>query len=107
MPRIASGAIIFAAFAALCALALPRGLADLRAFEARVLFNSWEAKRRQPSAEEWSAANRRLQEARALDPGQPNYLEDIARLHELRALPLKAGDAPVQAELRQSERPGR
>jgi hypothetical protein len=100
--RIAYGAIVLAALAALCALALPRGLADLRAFEARVLFKSLEAKRRQPSAEEWAAARSRLQEARDLDPGQPNYLEDIARLHELRALPLKAGDALAQSDLREA-----
>lgn len=102
MARIAYGAIVLAALAALCALALPRGLADLRAFEARVLFKSLEAKRRQPSAEEWAAARSRLQEARDLDPGQPNYLEDIARLHELRALPLKAGDALAQSDLREA-----
>ena len=81
---------------------MPRGLADLRGFEARVLFKSWEAKRRQPSVEEWTYARSRLHEARALDPGQPNYLEDIARLYEYRALPLKAGDAVAQGYLRQA-----
>jgi hypothetical protein len=100
--RIACGAVILAALAALCALALPRGLADLRAFEARVIVKSWEAKRRQPSVEEWTYARSRLHEARELDPGQPNYLEDVARLYELRALPLKAGDALAQGYLRQA-----
>lgn len=81
---------------------MPRGLADLRGFEVRVLVNSWEAKRRQPSAEEWNFARGRLDEARALDPGQPNYLEDIAHLYEYRALPLKPGDALAQGYLRQA-----
>jgi predicted Zn-dependent protease len=81
---------------------LPRGLADLRGFEVRVLVNSWEAKRRQPSVEEWNFARSRLNEARELDPGQPNYLEDIARLYEYRALPLKPNDALAQGYLRQA-----
>ena len=102
MPRNARGAVFLAALAALCALALPRGLADLRAFEARSLYRSWELKHRQPSVEEWTLAHSRLREARELDPGQPNYLEDIARLYEVRALPLKAGDALAQEYLRQA-----
>lgn len=93
MARIAGGGIFLLALAALCALALPRGLADLRAFEARMLFQSWESGRRQPSSEEWNLARGRLQEARELDPRQPNFLEDIARLDELRALSHKGGDA--------------
>lgn len=43
-----------------------------------------------------------LREAHALDPAQPNYLEDIARLYEYRARPLKAGDALAQGYLRQA-----
>ena len=102
MIRIAGGVAGLAVLGMLCALALPRGLADLRAFEARMLFRSWESARRQPSAGELALAHKLLQEARALDPGQPNFLEDIARLDELRALPLKAGDASAQASLRQA-----
>jgi len=102
MTRIASGIAILASLGMLCALALPRGLADLRAFEARMLFQSWESARRQPSAGELAIAQSLLQEARALDPRHPNYLEDIARLDELRVLPLKAGDVSAQAYLRQA-----
>ena len=102
MARIACGALVLAALAWLCALALPRGLADLRAFEARMLFKSWTAGRRQPAQEEWDLARALLRGARELDPGQPNYLEDIARLHELRAAPSKAGEAPAQDHLRQA-----
>ncbi len=105
MPKIARGAILLAALASLsllCALALPRGLADLRALEARLLFMSWETARRHPSHEEWTLAQRRLREARELDPGRPNYLEDMARLYELRALPLKAGDTRALEDLRRA-----
>lgn len=102
MLRFAIGGVILAVLGALAVLAVPRGLADLRAFEARSLFKSWEQKRRQPSADEWSLARSRLREAHELDPGQPNYLEDIARLYERRALPLKAGDPLSQDNLRQA-----
>jgi hypothetical protein len=100
MRRIARGAIALAALAALCALALPRGFADLRAFEARVAVRSWEAKRRPPTTEEWNGAHELLAEARQLDAGHPAFLEDMARLHELRALPLKPDDAHAREELR-------
>ena len=56
MIRIAGGSLILAVLGLLCALALPRGLADLRAFEARMLFQAWETARRQPSAGEWTLA---------------------------------------------------
>ena len=85
MTRIAIGAVSIAALVALCALALPRGLADLRAFEVRMFFKSWETKRREPTAEEWTLALGKIQEARDLDPGQPNYHEDIARLYQFPA----------------------
>jgi len=100
--RAATGLAAIAGLAALCALALPRGLADLRALEARILFNSWETARRLPSSEEWTLARSRLREARALDPGRPDFLEDIARLHELRARPIKEGDTLARADLRQA-----
>lgn len=102
MARFACGALVLAALAWLCALALPRGLADLQAFEARVLFRSWTTGRRQPAQEEWNLARALLRDARELDPGQPSYLEDIARLHELRAAPPKAGDTPAKDHLRQA-----
>ena len=66
------------------------------------MYESWESKRRQPSVEEWTLARSRLREARVLEPGQPGYLEDIGRLYELRARPLKASDALAQGYLRQA-----
>ena len=85
MTRIAIGAVSIAALVALCALALPRGLADLRAFEARMFFKSWETKRRQPTDAEWALARGLLQEALELDAGQPNFPEDMARLYQFPA----------------------
>jgi hypothetical protein len=100
--RIATGGVVLAVLGLFCALALPRGLADLRAFEARMLSRSWETARRRPSPEELELTDSRLQEAHALDPRQPNYLEDIARLDELRAQPLEPGDAAAQGYLREA-----
>jgi len=84
MTRIARGALCLSTLGVLLALALPRGLADLYGYEARVEYNAWEAKRRPPTEEEWSSARDHLGDAQALDPGHPAYREDIARLYELR-----------------------
>jgi len=43
-----------------------------------------------------------LREAHERDPRQPNYLEDLARLYEYRALPLSAGDPLAQEYLRRA-----
>ena len=58
--------------------------------------------RRQPSNEEWTHARALLREARELDPRQPNFLEGIVQLYELRALPLEPGDTLAQGYLRQA-----
>jgi hypothetical protein len=98
--RAGAALCALAALGALCALALPRGLADLRALEARLMLTAWQAVRGAPTAEEWTFAYERLRAARELDPGQPAYLEDTARLHELRALGFAAGDARAAGDLR-------
>jgi hypothetical protein len=100
MPRILRGAIFLAVLGVLLGLVLPRGLADLHGFEAREAYKAWEARRRAPTDEEWTSARDLLRDAQALDPGHPAYREDIARLHELRAAPLKPGDALAQDDLR-------
>jgi len=69
-------------------LALPRGLADLRAFEARTLMLRFESARRPPATADWTRARESLREANALDPRQPAYVESIGRLYHARALPL-------------------
>lgn len=86
------GAAVLAALTALSALAVPRGLADLRAFEARSLIQGWELNRRTPSTADWTRARARLGEARALDPGQPEYAEESGRLYLARALRLPPGE---------------
>lgn len=80
---------------------MPRGLADLRAFEARRLIEGWESSRRAPSSADWTSARERLREARALDPGQPAYAEDMARLYVGRALQLPRGEALAKDYARQ------
>jgi hypothetical protein len=97
VPRIVRGTIGLAVLAVLLALALPRGLADVYGFEARVAYNAWEAKRRPPTEEEWTSARNQLGDA-----GHPAYREDIARLYELRASPIDAGDALAQGYLREA-----
>lgn len=80
---------------------MPRGLADLRAFEARNLVNGWELSRRAPSTADWTSARARLSEARALDPGHPAYVEDIGRLYLGRALQLPPAEALAKDYARQ------
>lgn len=63
---------------------------------------NWEGKKRRPSAAEWVAVRERLDAARALDPYQPAWAEDLARLYELRALPLPAADPLAREYLRQA-----
>ena len=82
--RILFGSFVIALLAALSTVALPLGRADLRAFEARSLMQSWSAKERVPSAAEWSQARDALMTAHRLDSAQPAYLEDLGRLYEAR-----------------------
>jgi len=96
-----AGGAILAALAALSALALPRGLADLRAFEARNLIQGWELQRRAPSTADWTRARARLSEARALDPGHPAYAEETGRLYLARALQLPPAEALARDYARQ------
>ena len=83
-------------------LALPRGLADLRAFEARSLIADAESRRRDPSPAEWTRALEHLGEARALDPGQPEYAEETGLLYQARALRLPPADSMTRNYARQA-----
>ena len=87
---------------ALCALALPLGRADLHGFDARSLMRSWDASRRPALAAEWTRARESLRAAHALDPRQPAYLEDLARLYEERARGLPASDPLAREYLREA-----
>lgn len=100
--RILIGALALCALAALIAAALPRGAADLYAFEARDLLRAWETRRAPAPRAEWENAQARLLEAHALDPRHPGYLEDLARLHEYRALRSPDGRAQALEDFRRT-----
>jgi hypothetical protein len=87
---------------ALCALALPLGRADLYGFDARSLMRSWDLHKRPAPAAEWTRARESLRAAHALDPRQPAYLEDLARLNEERTRRLPASDPLVREYLREA-----
>jgi len=63
---------------------------------------SWDAKKRPAPAAEWTRARESLRAAQALDPRQPAYLEDLARLYEQRARGLPAGDRLAREYLREA-----
>lgn len=63
---------------------------------------SWDSNRRPAPAAEWARARESLRAAHALDPRQPAYLEDLARLYEERARGLPAGDALAREYLREA-----
>lgn len=91
--RVLLGSLAVCAFAALIAAALPRGLADLRAFEARRFIPAWENRNLAAPSGEWERARDGLLRARELDPRHPGYLEDLARLYEYRGLRSAPGAA--------------
>lgn len=99
--RLIAGGAVLAALAALSALAIPRGLADLSAFEARSLIQGWELTRRSPSTAHWTRARARLSDARTLDPGQPEYADETGRLYLARALQLPPGETLARDYARQ------
>ena len=81
---------------------MPLGRADLRGFDARSVMQSWNTRKGPAPADEWNRARESLRAAHQLDPAQPAYLEDLARLYELRALPLKAADPLAREYLREA-----
>ena len=88
-----AGSLAVFAFAALIAAALPRGLADLRAFEARQFIRTWENRSTAAPAADWEHARDALLQARELDARHPGYLEDLALLYEYRGLRAAPGPA--------------
>jgi hypothetical protein len=98
--RILAGSLAICAFAALIAAALPRGLADLRAFEARQFIRNWENKAAAAPAADWERARDALLQARELYPRHPGYLEDLALLYEYRGL--RAAPDPAREDFGQA-----
>jgi len=77
-----------------------RGLADLRYFEARSLLTRPGQEARLPERAELDEAQASLGEALALEPANPLFVEQLARVHEMRALQLGREDPARRAELR-------
>ena len=76
-----------------------RGLADAHYTSARLLLGRGDAK---PPPGTAAAAQAALGEAMALEPSNPLFVEQSARLHELQALALDRGDAAARRMLAQS-----
>ncbi len=67
-------------------VALTHAWADLRAAQAHVPLWAFIKGTRTLTAEEWALAEERLQQALALDPGNPSIMEDLGLLEMNRAL---------------------
>ena len=80
-----------------------RGLADAHYTSARLtLAEAAPANSAPPRPEALSSAQASVREALALEPSNPLFVEQSARLQELRALGLRRGDPAIRDGLRQS-----
>jgi hypothetical protein len=79
-----------------------RGLADVRYIDARTLLVAGTQERRLPETSELDQAETSLREALALEPSNPLFVEQLARVHEMRALQIKNGDPARREELRRA-----
>jgi len=79
-----------------------RGVADVHYFTARTLLAAATKAKRLPRPAELATAETALREAIALEPSNPLFAEQLARVHEARALQLKRGDPAARTLLRQS-----
>ena len=99
-----TGVIALALLAYLAALAAPIGMADLTAFGPRQTLARAERPFPLPADAEWLRGQELLSKALALDPGNPNFAENLARWHERAASRLPARSPDAAAHLRQSLR---
>jgi hypothetical protein len=83
-------------------VAAVRGLADVHYTSARLTLAEGTAARRAPRPESLSLALASVREALAFEPSNPHFVEQSARLQELRALGLQRGDPAMREGLRQS-----
>ena len=79
-----------------------RGLADARYFTARTILTETLQSKRRPDADRLGAAREALEVAHSLEPSNPLFVEQLARVHEMAALVLERVDPAAQAALRQS-----
>jgi hypothetical protein len=78
-----------------------RGLADAHYYNARTILGAAQAKRL-PEAADLASAQASLSVALELDPANPLFVEQRARVHEMQALRLPHGDPAARALLRQA-----
>ena len=79
-----------------------RGLADAHYTNARLMLSEGTPANRAPRPELLSTALASVREALSLEPSNPHFVEQSARLRELRALGLRPRDAALREGLRQS-----
>jgi hypothetical protein len=79
-----------------------RGLADVHYTNARLTLAPSSAEKRAARPEELSYAIASVRQAREFEPSNPLFIEQSARLEELRALALPVGDRGVRDGLRRS-----
>lgn len=96
---------LFVGGALLCAgiyAATMRGLADVEYTQARLLVPLPAPGKPAPGAEHVPGALAHLREAIRLEPDNPHFVEQFARMHELAALSLEPSDPAIRQELRQA-----
>ena len=102
LKRFLAGSVALAALAALCALAVPRGLADLAAFDPRqALWRSGHAFPA-PASPEWTRGRDLLKAALARDPANAGLAENLAAWYERAALRMPPKNPVARAYLQQS-----
>lgn len=99
VPLALLGAVVLAAGMHTAAL---RGLADAHYTNARLTLAGSAAEKRGARPEELSYALASVRQALQFEPSNPGFVEQSARLRELRALGLPAGDPGIREGLRQS-----
>lgn len=82
--------------------AVVRGLADAHYTAARLTLAAGTSANAAPRPEVIAAAFASMREALLLEPSNPHFVEQVARLEELRALGLRPNEPSVRAGLRQS-----
>jgi hypothetical protein len=78
------------------------GLADAHYYNTRTILNAAAKAKRQPGAQELSSALASVSAANALEPANPLFVEQRARVHEMQALHLPRADPAARKLLKQS-----
>jgi len=78
------------------------GLSDAHYYNTRTILTAAAKAKRQPGAEELASALTSVSAANALEPRNPLFVEQRARVHEMQALLLPRGDPAARALLQQA-----